>query len=50
MVSLLSVSASNPFAVRIPDLQHVAWSHSDDYYTDPSRFEANTKLERRNTF
>jgi hypothetical protein len=48
---LFSLSlASNPFAVRNTDLQHVAWSHGDDYYTDPSKFEANTKLESRNTF
>jgi len=50
MVPLLSVCASNIFAVRITDLQHVAWSHCDDYYTDPSRFEANNKLDGRNTF
>ena len=50
MVALLSVSAANLFAVRITDLQHVAWSNSDDYYTDPSGFELNIKLENRGTF
>jgi hypothetical protein len=34
MAPLLCVSASNLFTVRITELQHVAWSHSDDYYTD----------------